>query len=172
MKRVVILGPSGGGKSVLARRLAAKTGLPVVHLDVLFWLPGWELAPREDAQRKLDALVAEDRWIAEGDFLGRGSADPRFGRADTVVFLDVPRRRCLYRVLRRRIVDRGRSRSDLPAGCREGIDLDLIRWIWRYPSEGGDRVRRVLDSLDANVRVHRLRSRADVERFLRSAPEA
>src|SRR5688572_21132916 len=69
VQRVVVLGPGGAGKSVLASSIARRTGLPVVHLDVLFWRPGWTPAPREEALRALRAAIAADRWVLDGNFL-------------------------------------------------------------------------------------------------------
>jgi adenylate kinase family enzyme len=167
-ERVVILGSAGAGKTTLAAGIARRTGLPVVHLDPVFWRPGWAAAPQDEARRELATLAGEPRWVLDGNFLpAQGADDPRFTRADTVVFLDISRARCLWRVLRRLVADRGRSRPDLPEGCWEGFDLPLLRWIWRYPAADRPRVLRLLGTLPGHVGVHRLRSGADVRRFLR-----
>ncbi|HKP19072.1 MAG TPA: isopentenyl transferase family protein [Gaiellaceae bacterium] len=166
MRRVVVLGPGGAGKSDFSRALARRTGLPVVHLDRLFWRPGWKPAPRDEAVGDLAAAIRADRWILDGNFLDAG--DARFERADTVVFLDLPRATCLWRVLRRLVRDRRRDRVDLPDGCREGFDPALLRWIWRYPREDRPRVLGVLGELDGRVAVHRLCSSAEVRRYLES----
>jgi adenylate kinase family enzyme len=167
VQRVAILGSGGAGKSALAARIAAHTGLPVVHLDVLYWQPGWKPPPQDEFDAKLDAAVAEERWILDGNFLRHDSPDPRFARADAVVFLDLPRTTCLWRVLKRRLQEARASRRDLPDGCRESIDLEFLRWVWRYPRRNRPRVLTLLDGLDG-VTVHRLRSNVDVERFVAS----
>jgi adenylate kinase family enzyme len=164
---VLILGPGGAGKTSLAVGIARRTGLPVVHLDPLFWRAGWVPAPRDEALRALAAAAERDRWIIDGNFLSTADQDPRFARADTVVFLDVSRGRCIWRVLSRLVRDRRRTRPDLPEGCREGLDLPLLRWIWRYPAVDRPRVLELLGRLGREgVAVHRLRSAADVERFV------
>jgi len=129
----VILGSGGAGKTRFALDLAERTGLPVVHLDPLFWRPNWQPAPIEEARAALAAAVDE----------------PRFGRADTVVFLDVPRLRCLWRIFSRRVRDRGRRRVDLPEGCVEGLGLEFIRWVWRYPKDNRPRVLALLGELES-----------------------
>lgn len=166
MQRVAILGPVGSGKSTLARRLSQRTSLPVVHLDPIFWRAGWTPAPRAEALEAMRATLAGDRWIVDGNFLPQDGWDERFGRADTVVFLDVPRRTCLRRVVARVVRRRGARRPDLPEGCEEGLGLDVIRWIWSYPRKERPRVLRLLERLEGRAAVHRLRSAADVERFL------
>ena len=165
MERVAVLGPAGAGKSELARALGQRTGLPVVHLDRIFWRENWTPVPRADAERELAVVVAGDRWILDGNFLEHGADDPRFARADTVVFLDVPRRTCLRRVLLRWIRDRGRARPDLPEGATEGFDPHLLRWIWLYPKTDRPRVLELLASVSDHAAVHHLRSRAEVEEF-------
>src|SRR5207245_1270390 len=144
------------------------TGLPVVHLDVLFWRPGWTPAPREEARAAFAAAIAEEGWILDGNFLTVENAYARFDRADTVIFLDLPRATCLWRVLKRFVRERRRSRPDLPEGCPEGLELSFLRWIWRYPRDDRPRVVGILASLDRRVDVRHLRSRSDVRRYLDS----
>lgn len=165
MERVVILGPGGADKSELATAVSRRTGLPVVHLDLLFWRPGWAPAPRDDARADLAAAIAGDRWL-DGNFLSVDGIDRRFERADTVILLDLPRMTCLWRVLARLVRDRRRSRPDLPEGCPEPFDLDLFRWIWRYPKTDRPRILAILAGLDDRVDVRRLGSRSDVQRYL------
>jgi adenylate kinase family enzyme len=167
MQRVVVLGAGGAGKTELAHTIARRAGLPIVHLDLLFWRPGWELAPREEARAALDAAVAAERWIIDGNFLSAG--DARFERADTVVFLDLPRTTCIARVLRRAVRDRGSGRPDLPEGCREGFDWAFLKWIWNF---GRDDRPRILERLaQTRAQVVHLRSPAEVRRYAGSLRE-
>jgi adenylate kinase family enzyme len=161
VKRVVVLGSGGSGKSRLAVELGRRTGLPVVHLDRIFWSPGWKERAADEAERELRAAVAEDEWILDGNFLDRLGSE-RLERADTVVFLDLPRRTCLRRVLWRRV--RNEQRPDLPVGCRESFDADFYRWIWRFPAADRRQILDLLERIDADV--HRLRSSRDVRRYL------
>ena len=170
MRRVVILGNGGSGKSELARELSRRTGLPVVHLDPLFWRPGWKAGPREQFRRELDEKVAEERWIIDGNFVRAG--DRRFERADTAIFLDLPRRVSMTRAVRRYLRDRRTNRPDLPDGCEEGLDWEFLKWMWHFDRD--DRPQ-ILERLRASpARLVHLRSPAEVRDYIAtlSAPAA
>jgi hypothetical protein len=83
-----------------------------------------------------------------------------------VVFLDFRRRTCMRRVLRRRLLDRHRSRPDLPAGAREGLDPALLRWIWDYPRDDRPKVLALLAKLGPNTKVEHLQGPSEVQRLL------
>jgi adenylate kinase family enzyme len=168
VERVAILGSGGVGKSVLAAAIAERTGLPVVHLDTVYWQPGWTKPPREEFDAKLDAAVAGERWILDGNFLRDDRADPRFARVDTVIFLDLPRHVCLWRIARRRVKGARRPPRDLPDGCTEAFDLEFTRWVWNYPVKNRPDILERMAALGPDVDVHRLRSQRDVDRFLES----
>ena len=165
MERVAVVGPAGAGKTQLARALGACTGLPVVHLDPIFWAAGWEPAPRDRAVRRLREELGRGRWVLDGNFLSADGGE-RFERADTVVVLDLPRRICVPRLIRRRIRDARAERPDLPAGCREGTDLELVLWVWRWRRQSLPRLQALLAEHAGAAAVHHLRSRRDVRRFL------
>jgi adenylate kinase family enzyme len=165
---VAVLGSGGAGKTTVAVELAKRTGLPVVHLDPLYWAPGWVARPPEEFGAALAAAVAEERWILDGNVLSGDADDPRFGRVDTVVFLDLPRSTCIRRALTRRVRDRGARRPDLPEGCNEEFELSFFRWMWGYPKQVRPRVLSILAGLGPEVAIHHLRTDAEVRKFLES----
>ena len=106
-RRILVTGMAGSGKSTFSRSLAAKTGLPVIHLDLHFWKPGW-VAPSELEWRdKQRGLLAGDAWIADGNY--HETLDLRLERADTVVFLDTPWWVCARRAFLRGLREAGRG---------------------------------------------------------------
>lgn len=127
MRRVMIIGSPGAGKSTLARRLAARTGLPLKHLDAEYWLPGWTEREPQDWQDKLAALVSEDRWIIDGNY--GSSLAPRASRADTIIHLDYPTALCLWRACKRIFTTYGRVRADSAPGCPEQFDPSFLGYI-------------------------------------------
>lgn len=128
VRKIVVIGCGGAGKSTFCRQLGSLLGLSVTHLDRLFWQPGW--VPSEDsAWREVQRrLVAEDAWIMDGNY--GSTVDIRLKAADTVVFLDFPRRICLARVIRRTLASRGRD-TQAP-GCPDRLDRDFLSWIWNF----------------------------------------
>src|SRR5690349_18913828 len=99
MKRVVVIGSGGSGKSTFSRELGRATGIPVIHLDREFWRPGWEETPKDEWNALVAELLAGESWIMDGNF--GGTREMRMQAADTIIFLDLPRRVCLYRILKR-----------------------------------------------------------------------
>ncbi len=176
MERVAIIGSAGAGKSVLARKLGAITGLPVIHLDALFWHPGWVETPRPEWRTIQEGLVEGPRWVVDGNY--GSTMDIRLAAADTVIFLDLPRALCLWRTLRRSFSPLGKDRPDMASGCPERLDLEylkFLRWIWRFPRDERPAILEKLGRLEAlaageagarPVRVIRLRSAHEVEAFV------
>lgn len=109
MRRVLVIGASGAGKSTFAAQLGQRTGLPVIHLDREYWQPGWTEPSREAWKATVARLIAGECWILDGNF--GGSMDLRLQACDTVVFLDMPRLTCIRRVLLRRLRHRRRART-------------------------------------------------------------
>jgi len=139
MRRVVILGCSGSGKSTLARALGERLDVPVVHLDALFWRPGWKEPDNEGFRARLAIAIAGDAWITDGNFVGR-TFDLRLPRADQVIYVDQPRRVCLWRVLKRWWTDRGKTRPDLAEGCSENLNWDFLEWVWTFERKSRQRI--------------------------------
>jgi adenylate kinase family enzyme len=164
MRRVLVIGSGGAGKTRFARRLGEITGLPVVHLDSLYWSPGW-VEPDKDAwKRQVQRLIGRERWILDGNY--GGTLDLRLAACDTVIFLDLPRVVCLWRVVRRSMAHGGRARADLPDGCPERLSAEFLWWVWSYPGRRRSKILARLRSLRPDQRAVVLTSTASVERYL------
>jgi adenylate kinase family enzyme len=130
MKKVMILGCCGAGKSTFARQLHQKTGLPLVHLDREYWQPNWVETEPEIWVDKVQELTKEEAWIMDGNY--GGTMDIRLQAADTIIYLDRSRWLCLYRVLKRIIFNYGRPRPDINEGCKERFDWEFLVYVFRF----------------------------------------
>lgn len=130
MKRIIVIGCGGAGKSTLSRKLSDKLNIPVYHLDKIFWNRGWIQTPQEEFDIKLKSLVNKDKWIIDGNYIR--TLDMRVERADTIIFINMSTYLCLYRAIKRRIMYNGKSRPDMAEGCPEGVDFEFFKWILNY----------------------------------------
>ncbi len=153
-RRIIIVGDCGAGKSTLARHLAPLLELPVVHLDQIFWLPGWQ--PRSDQEwiSIVEREIANDRWIIEGNY--SSTIDLRVARADVLIWIDVPSWLSVYRVLKRVATNFGQVRVDSAPGCPERWDWEFIKYVWRFKKEYAPRMAIHLDDPPASKRVVKL----------------
>ncbi len=164
MKRIMIIGSAGSGKSSLARALGDITGLPVVHIDTLYWQPGWVMRPRDEISRLTIEAADQDEWIFEGNH--SETMNYRASRADMLIFLDISTGRRLWRVVKRTLKHYGRSRPDMAKGCVERFDWDFLKWVAGYRKNGRIRALAFLDKAVPHLVKHHLRSPREVERFL------
>jgi adenylate kinase family enzyme len=166
MKKILVIGSGGAGKSTFARRLGAILKLKVIHLDSLYWSPGWVEMPKDEWRATVEELLKKDSWIMDGNY--GGTLDTRLAACDTVIFLDISRLVCLSRVLKRRALYSRRSRPDMAEGCPEKIDREFIKWIWDYPRKRRPAVLEKLKAHSQTKSVIVLKSQAEIENFLKA----
>ena len=167
-RRVVVTGMAGAGKSTFAQQLSAKTGLPVIHLDVHFWKPGW-VAPSDTEWRDIQSsLLAGEEWIADGNY--HETLDLRLERADTVVYLDTPWWLCAARAFKRGL--RRPEGIQLPDGCedtgwRRLRDEWWLVWrVWLGRRSERERELAIVARHGSHTALHVLRSKRAIRQFL------
>jgi adenylate kinase family enzyme len=160
----MIIGPPGSGKSALAKRVSAITGLTLYHMDQLHFLPGWVEKPNDEWLQLIADIAARDEWIIEGGYTA--TFPIRMPRADTIIWLDLPLRVCFPRVLKRLILHYGRVRGDAAPGCPERLDLDFLNWAWTFNKVHAAKYRVALATYAPHAHVVRLGSRREAETFI------
>jgi adenylate kinase family enzyme len=151
VRRVAVIGCGGAGKTTVARTLALHSGLPLVQADPIVYADGRTARPESEWQPELNARADDDAWVI--DAMKLSLLEHRVRRADTVVFVDVPRRWCFVGVAQR-------------DGLRALRNREFMRWIWDFPRKARPRIYELLDRHGRDTRVVVLRSRREVRRFL------
>ncbi|WP_419873345.1 DNA topology modulation protein [Candidatus Pristimantibacillus sp. PTI5] len=164
MKKIILIGSGGSGKSSLARKLGNSLAIDVYHLDAMFWKPGWITTPKDEQRTVQQELVSRGCWIIDGNY--NGTMDIRLQAADTIIFLDLSKWLCLYRVIKRRVQYRKKKRTDMAEGCEERISLHFLKWVWEYPKKHKPVVSEKLQRLSQEKEVIILKSPKDVRGFL------
>lgn len=164
MKKVLVIGSSGAGKSTFSRVLSEKTGLPLIHLDRLFWKPNWVETDKSEWKEILADALAGDSWIIDGQF--GGTLEMRLEKCDTVIFLDLPRALCVYRILKRVVTYKKGKRPDMADGCDEKFDWQFLKWVWNFPEKSRPKIEERLARHQNSITIFRLKSTTEVKDFL------
>lgn len=164
MKKVLVVGSGGSGKTTVAKTLAARAGLPLVHLDRLFWHPGWVRTPDDEWDRVIGDLVRQDAWVMDGNY-GR-TLEVRLAAADAVVFLDRSPLVCTWRLVKRRFSYQRQVRPDVAPGCPEHLTWEFMWWVWTYRIRRRPALLRRLKEVRDTKQVFILQTEIDVEHFL------
>lgn len=164
MNKIVIIGSGGAGKSTLACRLGGVLGIEVIHLDRLYWQPGWIATPQEEWVDTVRELVSRDRWIIDGNY--GASMETRLSASDTIIFLDFSRSACFRQIIKRWLRHRGSTRPDMTPGCCEKIDFEFARWIWQFPKRNRPFILGMIEKHSDGREVIMLRNQREVSDFL------
>lgn len=167
MKKIAIIGSGGSGKSTLAHRLGTGLNLPVYHLDALLWEANWTAASKEEQRTIQRELIRNKEWIIDGNY--NGTLDIRLNAADTVIFVDINRWICIYRVIKRRIQYHGRSRPDMGPDCEEKLNMAFLKWVWDYPKTKRTETLNKLKNLKNDQQIIILKSPWEVRQFLETS---
>ena len=165
MRRILIIGNAGAGKTTFAGKLAEKTGLPLVHLDKIYWYGNWEHLSREEFDKALQTELEKEAWIIDGNY--SRTLPQRLEYAQQVFYFDLPTAVCFWGSIKRVILNYGKCRPDMGGNCREGFDWgqwDLYRSILRFNRKHRARYYELLENKE-NVVI--FRSRRQVKKYLK-----
>ena len=160
MKKVIVIGCCGSGKSTFARHLHACTEIPLYHLDQLYWNADKTTVEKTVFLERVRDVIQKDSWIIDGNY--GSSMEMRMQACDTVFFLDYPVDICIQG-----IYDRvGKVRTDMP-WVEDEVDEDLIEFVKNYEKEDRPEVLNLLSKYKEKD-IHIFRSRLDANRYLES----
>ena len=156
MKKVIVIGCPGSGKSTVSRALHNKTGIPLYHLDMMYWNADKTTAEKSVFLERLSVVLEKDEWIIDGNY--GSTMELRIAACDTVIFLDYPLDVCLDGIQERR----GNPRSDMP-WIETEEDAEFIEFIKNYNEQQKPKVLELLEKYsDKNIIVFKSREEADV----------
>ncbi len=140
IKRIAIIGNAGSGKSTLSQKLHKITNLPIYYLDQYYWKPRWVRTEPYEYKKMHDAICDKQEWIIDG--INLRVMEYRIQRADMVIFLDIPRYLCFYRIFKRTFKNYGKETPSSAKGCPERFNWEYIKflkWVWdfkkKYPAK-------------------------------------
>ncbi|TXH81798.1 MAG: AAA family ATPase [Rhizobium sp.] len=163
--RILVMGCSGGGKSTLSLKVAARFGLAYISIDRdVLWLPGWVERSKDEQRAILASRVQGERWIMDGT--NPSTFDVRLPRTDLVIWVRMPRLLCVWGVISRWIKWIGRTRPEMAPGCIEKVDWEFLRFIWTFEKKFTPYVLAGLAAHGPEVPVLQLKSRGEMRQLL------
>ena len=159
MKKVIVIGCPGSGKSTVSRALHNKTGIPLYHLDMMFWNADKTTVEKEVFLERLSDVLEKDEWIIDGNY--SSTMELRMTACDTVIFLDYPLAICLDGIRERR----GKPRSDMP-WIETEEDAKFIEFIEKYNDEQRPKVLELLEKYREGRNIFIFKSRVEAEEFI------
>lgn len=163
MKKIIIIGSGGAGKSTLAQKLGTMLQIPVYHLDAIHWQPGWKPMERETFIEAQHEILTQATWIIDGNY--GSTMDIRLQQADTILFLHYRTIRCLYGIIKRRVQYRNKTRPDMGKDCPEKIDWEFIQWVRQFNKVKAPAIYERLNDLD-NTKILVFKTPKELKKFL------
>ncbi len=161
MQKVIIIGCPGSGKSTFGKKLNKVTGLPLYHLDMMYWNGDKTTVKKDVFLDRLQKVLSSPEWIIDGNY--KSIMDMRLKKCDTVFFLDYPTDICLEGVRARR----GEPRSDMPWFETDTLDEEFISYIENFNSETRPQIMDLLNKY-SNKNITVFRTREESQEYLNS----
>lgn len=156
MKKVIIIGCPGSGKSTFARKLSAITGLPLYHLDMMYWNKDRTTVEKDVFVERLRNAMSEDMWIIDGNY--NSTMEMRLKECDTVFFLDYLTQICIDGIESRR----GKARSDIPWVENNDVDVEFVEFVNRFNSDSRPGIIGLLEKYSSkNIMIFRSRNESE-----------
>ena len=163
-ERVVIVGVSAAGKSTFARKLSEKIGIPLTHMDAIWWKPCWIEVSEEEASAHIRSIASTSRWVIEG-YIPRTARTILFERADTIVYLDYAPSVAAWRYIKRWWKHRKNPRPELE-GSPEKFSVTFLKRVWTKKEAVS--LNTYLSKVEDQKKILTFRTPAEARAFLRA----
>lgn len=163
MRRILIIGGNGAGKSTFSYELEKRLGFPLIHLDQIYWHGCWEVTPREKFLERMEEEIKKEQWIMDGNNVR--SLSQRLPYADTVFWFEFPPIVCVTNILKREWKYRKKVRPDMPDECVSRLDVKFLKIAWQFNKKNRERILEQLGAAE-HVKVIRFTNYRQVKKFL------
>lgn len=163
-KKIAIIGCAGSGKTTLSLHMQKFFNLPVIHLDKHYWKPNWQMPDFSEFYSIHYDLCQEPSWIMDGMYVR--ALLPRIMHADMIIFLDMPRYICIWRMLWRLARNRGKVSASGAHECPERFDFNFLKFVWHFNKRFRDKILFMIKDFESEKPVYILRSVQEVKSFL------
>ncbi|MCR5704254.1 MAG: adenylate kinase [Eubacterium sp.] len=162
MNRIIVIGCPGSGKSTFSKALHKTAGIPLYHLDMMYWNEDRTTVQRDLFLRKLNEILEQERWIIDGNY--ESTMEMRIEKSDTIFFLDYPVEVCIEGIMSRR----GKERSDMPwVEKPDEIDEEFLEWVRNYNVESRPKVLELL-AKNEDKEIIIFHSREEAKEYLKN----
>lgn len=169
-KKIMVIGCAGSGKTTIAFKLHKKLHLPIIHLDQYYWKQNWQRSDLDEFTQTHDKLCLQDAWIMEGSYMKL--LENRAAQADMIIFLDMPRYICLWRVIKRTIFNIGKTIPGNPEDCPQELFtikfIYFLQWIWNFNNRYKQTTLDLLNKWKNTKKVYIFTSQKEVDHFCKS----
>jgi len=156
LKKILVIGCCGAGKSTFSKKLYSILNLEIIHLDQYYHKPNWEETEQDEWNKIVNNLVQKPAWIMDGNY--SGTMDVRVESADTIIYLDYPTLKCFWRVIKRILKYHGKERPDMPQGCKERFDLEFLHYVATFNSKNRKEILEKLNLIKNEKKVYVLKT--------------
>ncbi len=165
MKRVIVIGGNGSGKTTFSVKLAEYLKLPLIHLDRIYWKENWEHLSNEEFDNALMSELIKPEWIIDGNY--KRTVETRLKYCDTVFYFDFSSLACLYGSITRTIKNYGKKRFDMGGNCTDKFDLEFYKNIILFNKKYRKHYYELLENCK-DIKVVIFRNRKQVEKYLKN----
>ena len=164
LKKILVIGCCGAGKSTFSNKLQSILKLELIHLDQYYHKPNWEEPKKGEWDKIVHTLVQKPSWIMDGNY--SRTMDVRIKSADTIIYLDYPTVKCFWRVIIRIFKYHGVTRSDMANGCKEQFDLEFLHYVLTFNSKFRKVIKQKLNLVKEEKKVCVFKTDKQADKFL------
>ena len=167
MNKIIVLGPSGTGKTTVGRILGEKLGLRILHLDSVYWKKDWENINKIDFNNYMkDFFKNNSKWVIDGNYTHNKHFKYRLDLADTIIFLDFGTQVALKGIHERANKFKRTSRPDMAEGCNEGIDQVFLQYVAFYYKKRAKLLKAIINKYKTKKQILIFKSRQEVKDWI------